>query len=147
MYKNIWYNWVDSLMGMKYKLKKKCFSVNLKWLNDGISLVCSPRMWRWSQYIHLTCFFLTVFSTYVEVIRLGNHTRTVTCSVLHVCGGDPFWVLWWVFTQKCSPRMWRWSYITWFMHRCFYVFSTYVEVIFLGCILNRKNYRTVKIIS
>ena len=89
----------------------------------------SPRMWRWSLLSVLLCLAIGVFSTYVEVILLSAVVTLECPSILHVCGGDPYWSNkfspWIVY----SPRMWRWSLQTQFGLTLRQVFSTYVEVI------------------
>ncbi len=89
----------------------------------------SPRMWRWSPYVFEAKLKLGVFSTYVEVILKSLWVDFSLRGILHVCGGDPFWVpmscLWVLY----SPRMWRWSWVPAKYTKIILVFSTYVEVI------------------
>ena len=58
----------------------------------------SPRMWRWFIPATIHVIGLVVFSTYVEVIPLHNHFHLYVFCFLHVCGGDPqtleFWIMW-----------------------------------------------------
>ena len=97
-----WYNYCC----IKYKLNKFQLFIKSKWLNDGILLVFSPRMWRWSQGTHFC--------------------NSVTVSFLHVCGGDPKYDAMYYNDLKFSPRMWRWSCLaetfsggfTSFLHVC-----------------------------
>ena len=69
----------------------------------------SPRMWRWSQ--------------------LEITSDDLIASFLHVCGGDPTWLVMIMKIHQFSPRMWRWSWWTTSTANWFLVFSTYVEVI------------------
>ena len=89
----------------------------------------SPRMWRWSSPFHFTPISWGVFSTYVEVIPLRLCFIHVKCSILHVCGGDPFKLISENGFHWYSPRMWRWSLLQSPKHLECVVFSTYVEVI------------------
>ena len=55
--------------------------------------VYSPRVWRWSYlFIGLISIFY-VFSTCVEVILISAARTNVKVSILHVCGGDPIYLL------------------------------------------------------
>ena len=89
----------------------------------------SPRMWRWSSTIDVSDTNIVVFSTYVEVILLLAHRQGINCSILHVCGGDPFVWICHKILLKYSPRMWRWSWHPRLNQTPSRVFSTYVEVI------------------
>ena len=87
----------------------------------------------------------TVFSTYVEVILNSSGSVDEDAGVLHVCGGDH---IVWAFLSKrgrCSPRMWRWSWV--WMELIFQaiVFSTYVEVILSVIIFNYLPYRVLHV--
>ena len=122
-------------------------------------------MWRWScrreswlfnqhSILHVCggdptfklvfIFWVTVFSTYVEVILIKYAILRGWCSILHVCGGDPRITCSLCISITYSPRMWRWSYLAAALRLNIFVFSTYVEVIlpknpFLGvgaCILH-----------
>ena len=89
----------------------------------------SPRMWRWSSPLRQSFNLQLVFSTYVEVILLTSGQRKIQTCFLHVCGGDPKWIIWYLIANQFSPRMWRWSWNWWRLNRWRGVFSTYVEVI------------------
>ena len=89
----------------------------------------SPRMWRWSQSNKNSADFLAVFSTYVEVILNKEVRQENMHSILHVCGGDPKNGEREADFIRYSPRMWRWSYGTFWDFLAGVVFSTYVEVI------------------
>ena len=89
----------------------------------------SLRMWRWSSSFNLSSSRVYVFSTYVEVILKPCNTSITCISILHVCGGDPYWVKIAQNLQEYSPRMWRWSRSKNFKDWWWTVFSTYVEVI------------------
>ena len=99
---------------------------------------CSPRMWRWSRWRSCRSQQCSVFSTYVEVILLKIRNCFVNWSVLHVCGGDPFASICACIWSKCSPRMWRWSWIFVTPVSQDSVFSTYVEVILAKTCLGNK---------
>ena len=71
---------------------------------------CSPRMWRWSWGFSWCLSISRVFSTYVEMIPLGQILANLKSRVLHVCGDDPLLLIHWLVPISCSPRMWRWSY-------------------------------------
>ena len=77
----------------------------------------SPRMWRWSSYVCPCLSLCRVFSTYVEVIPSTGLVPKVISSILHVCGGDPYWA-----KRDKAERA---------------VFSTYVEVILTEQKLNQ----------
>ena len=94
-----------------------------------LCLKYSPRMWRWSYLEFLLLNFLTVFSTYVEVILCLPRTIKSSVSILHVCGGDPPFLTPLTFNGLYSPRMWRWSSSPLTKPIGWAVFSTYVEVI------------------
>ena len=100
-----WYNYCC----IKYKLNKFQLFIKSKWLNDGILLVFSPRMWRWSRFNEINDKALQSF--------------------LHVCGGDPKYKNSLTKHKKFSPRMWRWSSAFFQEYQTALVFSTYVEVI------------------
>ena len=86
-------------------------------------------MWRWSCLFRLFLSWLSVFSTYVEVILKHGQKVVDHGSFLHVCGGDPSNASGVAIKMLFSPRMWRWS-LRWLPQQLFYlVFSTYVEVI------------------
>ena len=87
----------------------------------------------------------TVFSTYVEVILLFERSSQSVAGVLHVCGGDPMCLALPKARIKCSPRMWRWSWV--WMELIFQaiVFSTYVEVILSVIIFNYLPYRVLHV--
>ena len=82
-----------------------------------ICLLYSPRMWRWSLRRNKNEFRYYVFSTYVEVIPSTGLVPKVISSILHVCGGDPYWA-----KRDKAERA---------------VFSTYVEVILTEQKLNQ----------
>ena len=86
-------------------------------------------MWRWSQKPEFYLIFQQVFSTYVEVILCRWIQKPYYCSILHVCGGDPFSAQVYYSFKLYSPRMWRWSLIRPWCSCLNSVFSTYVEVI------------------
>ena len=86
-------------------------------------------MWRWSKLINTPVMCSLVFSTYVEVIPKIKTTKFQYCSILHVCGGDPQDLYSKFDTKQYSPRMWRWSSVSWYWGTAKTVFSTYVEVI------------------
>ena len=69
----------------------------------------SPRMWRWSHFVDYKCHFLSVFSTYVEVILPNQKFVLDNDGILHVCGGDPPDIQADWKNIPYSPRMWRWS--------------------------------------
>ena len=69
----------------------------------------SPRMWRWSYLFFNRSIWLSVFSTYVEVILEVMNSPRPFLRILHVCGGDPATTKVWAMKMKYSPRMWRWS--------------------------------------
>ena len=92
-------------------------------------VLCSPRMWRWSPAPPLIWVKPSVFSTYVEVILSQTEFSGLPLGVLHVCGGDPKNMGGVSNEDKCSPRMWRWSWKVGFPFHNTVVFSTYVEVI------------------
>ena len=86
-------------------------------------------MWRWS-YRGCTIYCkLNVFSTYVEVIPTVVLISSPHLRILHVCGGDPISILFPLFVNVYSPRMWRWSWSGLLSNSATVVFSTYVEVI------------------
>ena len=91
--------------------------------------LCSPRMWSWSCFFWHSSRFRQVFSTYVEVILSGRVWTAIMVCVLHVCGADPASSDIPAALDKCSPRMWRWSWVEEFEPQSWFVFSTYVEVI------------------
>ena len=86
----------------------------------------SPRMWRWSWVKDKAELLKKIFSTYVEVIlqypSFGCHWN----DFLHVCGGDPIFIVHNYFSNSFSPRMWRWSsnssvvwfFSSYFLHVC-----------------------------
>ena len=124
-----------------------------------VSILYSPRMWRWSWQaptIHFSwCCILhvcggdptslqvihgdhLVFSTYVEVILRLLWPYWFGVGILHVCGGDPIDTFFGSWLQVHSPRMWRWSHAYDQMAADQAVFSTYVEVILtlaLACLV------------
>ena len=69
----------------------------------------SPRVWRWSRTNVDPNPQGIVFSTCVEVIPLGDAMRTQIGGILHVCGGDPEWIILFTENNWYSPRVWRWS--------------------------------------
>ena len=77
--------------------------------DDDVDEAFSPRMWRWSLWRSLGWRFKEVFSTYVEVILDWHIEFNPLWSFLHVCGGDPEMTVTASFSNKFSPRMWRWS--------------------------------------
>ena len=89
----------------------------------------SPRMWRWSYFVWLALVNSLVFSTYVEVIPAKAELVKPFLSILHVCGGDPVFVVGYLIGYLYSPRMWRWSSFDTIILQRIRVFSTYVEVI------------------
>ena len=89
----------------------------------------SPRMWRWSSNCYTAKQSFWVFSTYVEVIPYVEWMAYKSCSILHVCGGDPIVSILPDIQRKYSPRMWRWSLMCINPTDSIWVFSTYVEVI------------------
>ena len=70
----------------------------------------SPRMWRWSYSFHDCTTTNKVFSTYVEVILSQRTIWSRWPGFLHVCGGDPGYLINCNKQTQFSPRMWRWSY-------------------------------------
>ena len=99
----------------------------------------SPRMWRWSQAYKTVCKIANVFSTYVEVIPAYTVPRLRTLSILHVCGGDPTQTVNLLGHDWYSPRMWRWSWADSVGKNFKQVFSTYVEVIPMACVICLRN--------
>ena len=89
----------------------------------------SPRMWRWSSKLDINTIDSNVFSTYVEVILNKYSTGSPPDSILHVCGGDPTFLICCSILLVYSPRMWRWSSVLLSIRPLIHVFSTYVEVI------------------
>ena len=69
----------------------------------------SPRMWRWSSASAVLSALVSVFSTYVEVIRRRCLCFKGPICILHVCGGDPLYQWRPKKNRLYSPRMWRWS--------------------------------------
>ena len=98
------------------------------------TLSYSPRMWRWSQKMAMYKRHPTVFSTYVEVILSLLLYTTTYMGILHVCGGDPFKIIFISKWIEYSPRMWRWSKGISVFEDQYGVFSTYVEVIHISCV-------------
>ena len=101
----------------------------------------SPRMWRWSCKKARCWELWKVFSTYVEVILICLIWVLSLSRILHVCGGDPKTISYFLFGILYSPRMWRWSSSTcvWILPKV--VFSTYVEVILawnLSCAMHLR---------
>ena len=86
-------------------------------------------MWRWSSVMLRIFQWLSVFSTYVEVIPASPPNTPITMRILHVCGGDPSEARFCNTAILYSPRMWRWSYDGVRGALQIAVFSTYVEVI------------------
>ena len=100
-------------------------------LNPHTNFEYSPRVWRWSLFLKLRSFFILVFSTCVEVILQMVKTLTICKSILHVCGGDPNPSMQGDWDLKYSPRVWRWSWVKYYVDSRETVFSTCVEVILL----------------
>ena len=86
-------------------------------------------MWRWSCFNAGFGVFVIVFSTYVEVILTLRTNWLLAGCFLHVCGGDPGEDINNAKSGKFSPRMWRWSWVKYYVPDRETVFSTYVEVI------------------
>ena len=86
-------------------------------------------MWRWSYMNALFNKPVRVFSTYVEMILKEGRNKTVTVSILHVCGDDPPTNTGGKSILMYSPRMWRWSLSILPSIINVMVFSTYVEMI------------------
>ena len=107
-------------------------------LNWWATRWCSPRMWRWSYWLLLGQNEVPVFSTYVEMILLVECDPQSLESVLHVCGDDPNSLFSCFFKFSCSPRMWRWSFISFQIDVRSIVFSTYVEMILWSAYRLRK---------
>ena len=97
--------------------------------NKTIRSLYSPRMWRWSYFSWNSPHCFRVFSTYVEVILLSFLWSVQHVGILHVCGGDPDFVMTFNDNSEYSPRMWRWSSVALLSFKLSKVFSTYVEVI------------------
>ena len=89
----------------------------------------SPHMWRWSYAVIFPLSFSGVFSTHVEVILMQTAGQPLEESILHTCGGDPFFACLTLCGVGYSPHMWRWSFIAVDQIELVIVFSTHVEVI------------------
>ena len=112
-----------------YSVLHVCGGDPMSGVVSAVASGCSPRMWRWSPANKAVESLSQVFSTYVEVIPLGDDFSLVLHGVLHVCGGDPKPHIPTLSEVACSPRMWRWSSKIFTKKLTGRVFSTYVEVI------------------
>ena len=81
----------------------------------------------------------------MEVILGFGIDIACSLSILHVCGGDPApssisWT-----SKRYSPRMWRWSHSQKVILHAVKVFSTYVEVILVPCIVGLLRNRILHV--
>ena len=90
---------------------------------------CSPRTWRWSEGLGLGEAEVTVLSTHVEVVRVGESKKAGFAGALHARGGGPGTCRLGPLPQPCSPRTWRWSDQRPWRFLPVLVLSTHVEVV------------------
>ena len=97
--------------------------------DKGLGFKCSPRTWRWSDYLATGADIDRVLSTHVEVVRSWSSTTWAPRCALHARGGGPHLPAIPPPPEPCSPRTWRWSVSVGSLAGGGRVLSTHVEVV------------------
>ena len=89
----------------------------------------SPRMWGWSVAFVEVCHEVSVFPTYVGMVRTRARLSSAPARFPHVCGDGPLMQRHLAHFTLFSPRMWGWSVVGSVRMPSGVVFPTYVGMV------------------